>query len=81
MTRKCYPAMVHEEGDIIEPRDCVLLKAGQRKNELPFVAKIAALWENLDDGKSPYKTYFVILYYYYLLFRRNDDVLAVVLPP
>lgn len=58
MTRKCYPAMVHEEGDIIEPRDCVLLKAGQRKNELPFVAKIAALWENLDDGKSPYKTDF-----------------------
>lgn len=50
--------MVHEEGDIIEPRDCVLLKAGQRKNELPFVAKIAALWENLDDGKSPYKTDF-----------------------
>lgn len=50
MIRKCYPAMRHEEGDLIETRDCVLLKAGQKKNELPFVAKIAALWENPDDG-------------------------------
>lgn len=50
LVRKCYPRMRHKEGDIIEPRDCVLLKAGQRKNELPFVAKIAALWENPDDG-------------------------------
>ncbi|KAI4462893.1 bromo adjacent y domain-containing 1 protein [Holotrichia oblita] len=49
--RKCYPSMVHTEGDIIEPRDCVLLKAGQRKNDLPFVAKIAALWENPEDGE------------------------------
>lgn len=43
---------MHTEGDIIEPRDCVLLKAGQRKNDLPFVAKIAALWENPDDGNT-----------------------------
>lgn len=44
--------MKHAEGDVIEPRDCVLLKAGPRKNDLPFVAKVAALWENPDDGKS-----------------------------
>lgn len=48
--RKCYPAMKHAEGDVIEPKDCVLLKAGPRKNDLPFVAKVAALWENPDDG-------------------------------
>jgi hypothetical protein len=42
--------MRHEEGDIIEARDCVLLKAGPRKNDLPFVAKIAYLWDNPDDG-------------------------------
>lgn len=46
--------MMHAEGDVIEPRDCVLLKAGQKKNELPFVAKIAALWENPEDGKYSY---------------------------
>lgn len=48
--RKCYPAMIHSEGDIIAPRDSVLLKAGPRKNDLPFVARIAALWENPEDG-------------------------------
>ncbi|KAK4886776.1 hypothetical protein RN001_003047 [Aquatica leii] len=49
--RKCYPAMMHSEGDTIEPRDCVLLKAGPRRNDLPFVAKVAALWENPEDGE------------------------------
>lgn len=48
--RKCYPAMMHETGDKIVLRDCVLLKAGPRKNDLPFVAKIASLWENSEDG-------------------------------
>ncbi|XP_018329966.1 uncharacterized protein LOC108740226 [Agrilus planipennis] len=51
VVRTCYPAMVHVEGDRIEARDCVLLKAGQKKNELPFVAKVAALWENPEDGE------------------------------
>ncbi|CAH0561399.1 unnamed protein product [Brassicogethes aeneus] len=51
VTRTCYPAMRHTSGDILEPRDCVLLKAGPRKNDLPFVAKIAALWENAEDGE------------------------------
>ncbi|CAH1968738.1 unnamed protein product [Acanthoscelides obtectus] len=49
--RRCFPAMRHMEGDKIVPRDCVLLKAGPRKNDLPFVAKIAALWENPEDGE------------------------------
>ncbi|XP_022914588.2 bromodomain-containing protein 4 isoform X1 [Onthophagus taurus] len=60
ISRKCYPAMRHEEGDIIEPRDCVLLKAGQKKNDLPFVAKVAALWENPEDGEMM----FSLLWYY-----------------
>ncbi|CAH1159388.1 unnamed protein product [Phyllotreta striolata] len=51
VVRKCYPAMIHQGGDKIVPRDCVLLKAGPRKNDLPFVAKIASLWENPDDGE------------------------------
>jgi hypothetical protein len=49
--RKCYPMMRHEEGDVICPRDCILLKSGPRKTDLPFVAKVAALWENPDDGE------------------------------
>lgn len=51
--------MRHVSGDVLKPRDCVLLKSGPRKADLPFVAKIAALWENPDDG-----IYFFLLFYY-----------------
>lgn len=43
--------MEHECGDIILPGDCVLLRAGSKRNELPYVAKVASLWENPEDGK------------------------------
>lgn len=49
--RVCFPAMRHVEGDVIRVRDCVLLRSGPRKIDLPFVAKVAALWENSDDGE------------------------------
>ncbi|KAL1448739.1 hypothetical protein MTO96_028171 [Rhipicephalus appendiculatus] len=49
--RLCFPAMRHVEGDVIRVRDCVLLRSGPRKIDLPFVAKVAALWENADDGE------------------------------
>uniref|UniRef100_A0A0A9WNQ9 Bromo adjacent homology domain-containing 1 protein n=1 Tax=Lygus hesperus TaxID=30085 RepID=A0A0A9WNQ9_LYGHE len=49
--RRCYPAMRHIEGDIIYPMDCILLKSGPRKQQLPFIAKVASLWENPDDGE------------------------------
>lgn len=49
--RTCYAAMRHMEGDIIRPRDCVLLRAGSKRNELPYVAKVAHLWENPEDGE------------------------------
>ncbi|XP_050088884.1 uncharacterized protein LOC126573083 isoform X2 [Anopheles aquasalis] len=49
--RTCYPAMRHSEGDIIRPRDCVLLRAGSKRAELPYVAKVAHLWENPEDGE------------------------------
>lgn len=55
--RYCYPAMRHEEGDIIMPRDCILLKSGTRKGDLPYVAKVTALWENPEDGKSSIKLF------------------------
>jgi hypothetical protein len=37
------------------PRDCILLKSGTRKGDLPYVAKVTALWENPEDGKSSIK--------------------------
>lgn len=41
--------MRHIEGDTIRVRDCVLLKSGPRKTDLPFVAKITALWESPES--------------------------------
>lgn len=49
--------MRHEEcGDVIRPRDCVLLRAGGKRNELPYVAKVAQLWENPEDGELTHWT-------------------------
>jgi hypothetical protein len=52
--------MRHDGGDVIQARDCVLLKSGPRKTDLPFVAKVAALWENPLDGEMM----FSLLWYY-----------------
>lgn len=71
--------MRHKEGDLIEPRDCVLLKAGPRKNDLPFVAKVAALWESPEDGWSFCLFLNSTNYYCVMYYRRNDDVTTMVL--
>jgi hypothetical protein len=42
--------MRHIEGDVVRPRDCILLRASCKRNESPFVAKVAHLWENPEDG-------------------------------
>ena len=48
--RKCYPAIRHKvDGDVINVRDCVLVRSGPKKSDVPYIAKIAALWEN-DEG-------------------------------
>ncbi|CAH1791380.1 unnamed protein product [Owenia fusiformis] len=51
LERKCYPSIRHIDGDIIRVRDCVLIKSGPLKTDVPFVAKISALFENPDDGE------------------------------
>ena len=43
--RTCYSAVRHVDGDVIQVRDCVLVKSGAKRTDIPFVAKIAALWE------------------------------------
>lgn len=68
MVRTRYPAMVHDCGDTIKPGDCVLLRAGSKKNELPYVAKVASLWENPEDGR------FLLLIISDVLFERTSII-------
>lgn len=42
--------MKHIEGDVVRIGDCVLLRSGPRKTDLPFVAKVCALWEGADGN-------------------------------
>lgn len=49
--RLCYNEMRHEEGDVLKPRYCILLASGSRKKDLPFVAKISAMWEDPNSGE------------------------------
>jgi len=44
--------MKHIEGDVVQPRDCIVLASGHRKRDLPFIAKVTSLWENPEDGKN-----------------------------
>ena len=50
MARICFNSMKHAEGDVVKIRDCILLASGNRKKDLPFIAKVTALWENPFDG-------------------------------
>ena len=52
MARICFNSMKHAEGDVVKIRDCILLASGNRKKDLPFIAKVTALWENPFDGKN-----------------------------
>ena len=46
--RRYYPSMRRNE-EVINVRDAVLLKSGPRKKDLPFVARVSAIWED-DEG-------------------------------
>ena len=49
--RSCYPAIQHADGDVIKVRDTVLVCSGPKKTDIPYVAKIAALWERENSRK------------------------------
>lgn len=51
MLRTCFQG-VQRDGEVIQARDTVLLKSGPRKKSLPYVAKISALWEEPESGRS-----------------------------
>lgn len=48
--RYCYESIRRKE-DVIKVRDCVLLRSGSRKKDIPFVAKISAIFEDPDTGE------------------------------
>lgn len=50
--RICYESMKHEQGDVVKLRDCIVIASGNRKKDLPFIAKVTALWENPNDGEQ-----------------------------
>ncbi|XP_072931018.1 uncharacterized protein Hers isoform X2 [Epargyreus clarus] len=49
-TARCWSRMTHASGDRVARGDCVLLRASLARAQ-PFVARIASLWENPDDGE------------------------------
>ncbi len=48
--RRYYTSM-RRNAEVINVRDAVLLKSGPRKKDLPFVARVASIWEE-EDGES-----------------------------
>ena len=50
----CYPSIRHDDGDTIKVRDCVLVKSGPRKKDIPFIGKVASFWQATDNGESNY---------------------------
>ncbi|XP_077990309.1 bromo adjacent homology domain-containing 1 protein-like [Glandiceps talaboti] len=48
--RTCYQS-IKRKGEVIQVRDCVLLKSGPRKTDLPYVAKVSALWLDPEEGE------------------------------
>lgn len=56
MLRWCFEG-VQRDGELVRVRDTVLLKSGPRKKSLPYVAKISALWEEPESGRSVYLTH------------------------
>ncbi|CAG4945488.1 unnamed protein product [Parnassius apollo] len=49
-TARCWARMWHASGDRVARGDCVLLRASLARAQ-PFVARVASLWENPDDGE------------------------------
>ena len=52
VTHDCYPSIRHDDGDVIKVRDCVLVKSGPRKKDIPFIGKVASFWQSPDNGGS-----------------------------
>lgn len=78
--------MLHEEGEEeVVVKDCILLAAGSRKNDLPFVAKVTSLWENPQDGESNIYYNFGIIFFctvnLFCMFSSELGSLYLITPP
>ncbi|XP_075976600.1 histone gene-specific Epigenetic Repressor in late S phase isoform X2 [Anticarsia gemmatalis] len=49
-TARCWSRMTHASGDSVARGDCVLLRASLARAQ-PYVARVASLWENPEDGE------------------------------
>lgn len=50
---QCFQAIKHsDDGDIIQVRDCVILRSGPKKTDIPFVAKVTQFWKHPQDGEK-----------------------------
>ncbi|XP_062584319.1 uncharacterized protein LOC134246073 [Saccostrea cucullata] len=47
---QCSQAIRHSDGDIIQVRDCVMLRSGPKTTDIPFVAKVTQFWEHPQEG-------------------------------
>ena len=49
----CYPSIRHSiYGDVINVRDCVLLRPDIDKSDVSYVAKVGAFWEHPKSSES-----------------------------
>ena len=50
--RRCYPAIRHAVcGEVIQVRDCVIVRSGDDDEDLPYVAKVGAFWEHPNKSE------------------------------
>ena len=71
MRRVCYPGIRHLDGDLINVRDCVFVRSGSKESDIPYVAKIYALWEEGSEGWH-LLSHYVAQSQYFLRYIAND---------
>ncbi|KAL4238928.1 Bromo adjacent y [Mactra antiquata] len=49
--RRCYNGIIHEDGDTIQVKDCVLVCSGRKEKDIPYVAKVSNFWEDPSNGE------------------------------
>jgi len=67
-----YSSICHSDGDVIHVRDCVLVKSGMRKKDIPYVAKIYGFWNHADTGRADSHSFFTTALFGFFLDSNND---------
>jgi hypothetical protein len=53
--RRCYNAIRHDDGDVIQVKDCVLVCSGQKEKDIPYIAKVSNFWQDSVSGNFVWK--------------------------